>query len=267
MFRQQALAQVSARDTLEDLLTVTSPRLWLALAACMAVIAAAVVWAVTGSAPTTVTGIGIILPANGVVNVTALDTGTLTTLPLVGHRVKAGEQVATLTVRGHGTIPVTAPVTGMIDQELAARGDFVQPGTPIAEMLPSGAPLSGLLFVTTGEGKALKRGMQADISPSTAPSSQYGSITGTVDFVSPLPLTNLRLAALLGDRPGLIAQISQLGSPLEVAVTLHRDLRTPSGYAWTSGTGPGFRVTPGTPLTGTVVVARQNPASSAFSGQ
>ena len=89
MFRQQALARRSARDTLENLLTITTPRLWLALAACLVAVSAAVIWAVTGSAPTTVSGFGIVLPASGVVNVTALAAGTVTSLPIV-----TGMQVA-----------------------------------------------------------------------------------------------------------------------------------------------------------------------------
>lgn len=267
MFRQQALARRSARDTLENLLTITTPRLWLALAACLVAVSAAVIWAVTGSAPTTVNGFGIVLPASGVVNVTALDPGTVTSLPIVtGIQVAQGQTVAVLSTRG-GTTEVDAPVPGTIDQIYVTPGSFVGPGTPVAEMLPLGSPMSALMFVGAGEGKALRVGMAADISPSTAPSSQYGSIRGVVTYISPLPLTQQRLVTLLGDRPGLVATVAQLGAPLEVAVTLLRDSGTPSGFAWTSGSGPGFDVTPGTLLTGSVLVSQQSPASIAFSSQ
>jgi biotin carboxyl carrier protein len=265
MFRQQALTRRNARDTLENLLTITSPRLWLALAACVVAISAAVVWAVTGSAPTTVSGFGIVLPASGVVNVTALAPGTVTSLPIVtGIQVAQGQTVAVLNARG-GTTQVDAPVPGTIDQIYVTPGSFVGPGTAVAEMLPLGSPMSALMFVGAGEGKTLRVGMRADISPSTAPSSQYGSIRGVVTYISPLPLTQQRLVTLLGDRPGLVATVAQLGAPLEVAVTLLRDSSTPSGFAWTSGSGPGFDVTPGTLLTGTVLVSQQSPASIAFS--
>jgi multidrug efflux pump subunit AcrA (membrane-fusion protein) len=262
MFRQQALTRMSARDTLENLLTITTPRLWLALAACVVAIFAAVIWAVTGTAPTTVNGFGIVLPASGVVNVTALAPGTVTSLPIV-----TGIQVAQgLNTQG-GATPVDAPVPGTIDQIYVTPGSFVGPGTPVAEMLPLGSPMSALMFVGAAEGKALRVGMSADISPSTAPSSQYGSIRGVVTYVSPLPLTQQRLVTLLGDRPGLVSTVAQLGAPLEVAVTLLRDSGTPSGFAWTSGSGPGFDVTPGTLLTGSVLVSQQSPASIAFSSQ
>ena len=267
MFRQQALARRSARDTLENLLTITTPRLWLALAACLVAVSAAVIWAVTGSAPTTVSGFGIVLPASGIVNVTALAAGTVTSLPIVtGIQVAQGQTVAVLSTQG-GTTQVEAPVSGTIDQIYVTPGAFVGPGTPVAEMLPLGSPMSALMFVGAGEGKALRVGMRADISPSTAPSSQYGSISGVVTYISPLPLTQQRLVTLLGDRPGLVATVAQLGAPLEVAVTLLRDSSTPSGYAWTSGSGPGFDVTPGTLLTGSVLVSEQSPASIAFSSR
>jgi multidrug efflux pump subunit AcrA (membrane-fusion protein) len=268
MFRQQALARLGARDTLENLLTVTSARLWLALLACVVAVSAAVAWAVTGSAPTTVSGFGIVLPASGVVNVTAMTPGTVTNLPIVaGIQVAAGQTVAVLRTRGQGVAEVDAPVAGTIDQIYVTPGTFVGPGTPVAELLPFGSPMSALMFVAAGEGKTLQVGMRADISPSTAPSSQYGSITGMVSYISPLPLTQQRIVSLLGDRPGLISAVARLGAPLEVAVTLQRNARTPSGFTWTSGTGPGFQVTPGTLLTGSVLVSQQTPASIAFSGQ
>ena len=142
---------------------------------------------------------------------TALAAGTVTSLPIVtGIQVAQGQTVAVLNARG-GTTEVDAPVPGTIDQIYVTPGSFVGPGTPVAEMLPLGSPMSALMFVGAGEGKALRVGMSADISPSTAPSSQYGSISGVVTYISPLPLTQQRLVTLLGDRPGLIATVAQLG--------------------------------------------------------
>ena len=268
MFRQQALQRLSAHDTLEGLLTITSARLWIALTACVVAIAAAVIWSIAGSAPTTVSGIGIILPASGVVEATALSQGTVTSLPIVtGIQVAEGQTIALLTSPTAGTSAVTAPIAGTIAQIYVTPGTFVGPGTPIAEMLPLESPMSALMFVGAGEGKSLQVGMRADISPSTASSSQYGSITGVVTDISPLPITQRGLVGLVGQRPGLISAVDDLGEPLEVTVTLQRNPNTPSGYAWTSGTGPSFDVTPGTLLSGTVLVSEQSPASITFSGQ
>ncbi len=268
MFRQQALQGLSARDTLENLLTITSARLWIALTACAVAIAAAVIWSIAGSAPTSVSGIGIILPASGVVEATALSRGTITDLPIVtGIQVAEGQSLALLQSPAGRTSEVDAPISGTIDEVYVTPGTSVGPGTPIAEMLPLGSPMSALMFVGAGAGKALRVGMRADISPSTASSSQYGTITGVVTDISPLPITQQRLVALLGQRPGLISNIAALGAPLEVTVSLQRNPNTPSGYAWTSGTGPGFDVTPGTLLSGSVLVSEQSPASIAFSSQ
>jgi multidrug efflux pump subunit AcrA (membrane-fusion protein) len=268
IFRQQALARLGARDTLENLLTITSARLWIALTACVVAIAAAVIWSIAGSAPTTVSGIGIILPASGVVQAVALSSGTVASLPIVtGIQVAEGQSIALLSSPTAGTSEVDAPISGTIDEIYVTAGTFVEPGTPIAEMLPFGSPMSALMFVGAGAGKALRVGMRADISPSTAPSSQYGTITGVVTYISPLPITQQRLVDLLGQRPGLITTVDDLGAPLEVTVTLQRNPDTPSGYAWTSGTGPDFDVTPGTLLSGSVLVSSQSPASIVFSSQ
>ena len=268
MFRQQALQRLSAGDTLEGLLTITSARLWIALTACVTAIAAVVIWSIAGSAPTTVSGTGIILPASGVVDATALSQGTVTNLPIVtGIQVAEGQTIASLTSPTAGTSEVSAPISGTIAEIYVTPGTFVGLGTPIAEMLPLGSPMSALIFVGAGAGKALRVGMHADISPSTASSSQYGSITGVVTYISPLPITQQGLVSLVGQRPGLIAAVDSLGEPLEVTVALRRNPNTPSGYAWTSGTGPGFGVTPGTLLSGTVLISEQRPASIAFSSR
>ena len=54
---------------------------------------------------------------------------------------------------------------------------------------------------------------------------------------------------------------TRLGAPLEVVISLKRNPESPSGYAWTSGNGPDFPITPGTILSGSILVANQKPIS------
>jgi HlyD family secretion protein len=178
--------------------------------------------------------------------------------------VAAGDPVASVRTADGRQVSVPAPVGGLVDQLYVSTGTFVTTTEPVLEMLP-GQRAAALMFVPVSQGKVIQPGMHANVSPSTAPAAQYGSIKGVVVFVSPLPLTVLRLSLLLGDRPNLLSAIQEAGPSLEVVVALDHDPATPSGYQWTSGIGPPFRITPGTLLTGTVTVSTQHPADVAFS--
>lgn len=265
LFRSKALERLSVGDSLDSALRVTSRPLWLALATCAIALSAALVWAIFGSAPTTVQAEGVLLPAAGVVEVDSTAAGTVTALDVgVGVQVAAGEEVAEVTTLAGTVVPVDADVSGTVDEQFVSQGSFVGSGTPVAELLPAGSPMSGVMFVNAAAGKVVTVGMKVNISPSTAPAAQYGAIKGTVSFVSPLPVTDAQVQSLVGPRQGLINLASALGAPLEIVVTLQRDLSTPSGYAWTSGNGPNFPVTPGTILSGTVRVSKQRPIQTAF---
>lgn len=61
MFRKESLDRLSALEELDELMTVTSPRGWLALLALGGLLAALVVWALSASIVTTVGGRGMLV--------------------------------------------------------------------------------------------------------------------------------------------------------------------------------------------------------------
>jgi len=61
LFRQQALERFSSPERLDQLVQLTAPKEWVALAALAALVGAALVWSVAGSLPTTVAGSGVIV--------------------------------------------------------------------------------------------------------------------------------------------------------------------------------------------------------------
>ena len=264
LFRQEALDHLDVRAALEPVLRVTSARLWLALGACALAVAAALVWAFAGAAATTISGAGVLLPPDGVLQVPSPVSGTIVTTLPVGVNVVGGAPVATLRTSEGRTMSVPAPLKGLVDQLYVSPGTFVGANTPILEMLPAQPP-AALVFVSAAQGKIIQNGMKANVSPTTAPAAQYGSIEGVVTYVSPLSLTSLRISSLVGARPGLAAAIEAGGPSLEVVISLSRDAANPTGYRWTSGNGPPFKITPGTLLSGSVTISTQRPASLGFS--
>ena len=96
MFRQAALDRLSSPELLDRALTVTTTKIWLAVAAFAAIAGAAVVWSVKGDVPTYVRANGILLSHGGtIVDAVPSGVGTLSKIiPTVGDDVKKDEVVA-----------------------------------------------------------------------------------------------------------------------------------------------------------------------------
>ena len=96
LFRQTALDRLSSPEQLDRALTVTTSKVWLALAAIVVMAAAVVTWAVKGEVPTYVTANGILLSHGGaVVDAVPSGVGTLSRIiPAEGDSVEKGEIVA-----------------------------------------------------------------------------------------------------------------------------------------------------------------------------
>ncbi|HUY86433.1 MAG TPA: HlyD family efflux transporter periplasmic adaptor subunit [Acidimicrobiales bacterium] len=265
LFRKQAKARLEAAEKLDTMLAITSARLWIVLVTCILLITAAVAWTFLGTASATVQATGILLPSQGVLDISSSVPGVVTDLPYdVGVQVAAQESIATITNSSGSQVSVDTAVSGTIVAQYVSPGAYVAAGQPIAEIFPLNSPISGIMFVSATSGKSITVGMQIDISPSTAPSAQYGTVIGRVASVSPLPLSTNSLQQLVGNRPGLLDEVAKLGSVLEVVASLDRDINTLNGYKWTSGSGPPYPITPGTLLTGQVILANIHPSSIAF---
>ncbi len=94
IFRQAALDKLSSPEQLDLLMTVTTPRGWIALLALCAILLAVLVWSVLGRLPTTMTGLGIILKTGGIYEVTATGQGRVRSIPVeIGDEIAEGQVV------------------------------------------------------------------------------------------------------------------------------------------------------------------------------
>ncbi|MBX3408046.1 MAG: NHLP bacteriocin system secretion protein [Phycisphaeraceae bacterium] len=97
LFRESALERLSSPEQLDQLLTVTSPKGWIALIALWSVLAAIVVWAVVGRVPTTEQGRGILVVGGGMRQVQAPAAGRLREVQVeIGQSVAADQVVAVI---------------------------------------------------------------------------------------------------------------------------------------------------------------------------
>ena len=245
---------------------VTSARGWIALGAALAVVAGVILYGFFGTAATTVTGQGLFLPPGGLIQVQAHVAGTVDRVHVAeGDVIEPGDSIASLISDSGETVSIESRGNARVAEVLIDPGNVVAPGQEVATIEPLGAggeeSQTAILFFPAGEGKAIQPGMEVRISPSTAPSEQYGQILGTVSFVSGLPASPERLQFLVQNET--LAAALGAGSVLEVDVEL-QTADTPSGLKWTSGEGPPFEISHGTLAAASVVIDEERPASQLF---
>ncbi|HVT18282.1 MAG TPA: NHLP bacteriocin system secretion protein [Thermoanaerobaculia bacterium] len=95
IFRKVALERLSSPEQLDQLVQVTDPRGWLALAGLGALLLAAIGWSVWGSIPTEAQGEGILLRRGGVSDLVSAAAGQVEeVLAKVGDVIEKGQPVA-----------------------------------------------------------------------------------------------------------------------------------------------------------------------------
>lgn len=233
--------------------SLTPHRLVIALVGVCLLVGAAVLWALFGRAPETVTGRGIILPEGGY---TELGTSVIGIVDRVlvapGDEVQTGQTLVTVRT-AEGTDPVSSPQDGLVIDVLARPGRSTEGGEPLLTMDPEGGAQQAKGFLPSATQELVETGMRALVSPSNVPRAQYGYIEGKVIATSPAPANRGRLLTLLGDNVALTDYFLAQGPVGEVTVQL-TIADTPSGYLWTVGDGPDKPVNAGLLADVTVVI-------------
>ena len=153
---------------------------------------------------------------------------------------------------------VVSPHDGRVLEVLADRGDVVTPGTPILNLEVTSKDLMAVLFIPASAGKRVQPGMRVRVSPSTVKREEYGSMLGKVVWAAEFPSTQKGMTRVLGNE-ALVAKLMEEGPPIQVNVALDRDASTPTGYRWSSSTGPSLSISSGTLANGAVVVREERP--------
>jgi multidrug efflux pump subunit AcrA (membrane-fusion protein) len=95
IFREGSLERLSSPEQLDQLIKVTSPRAWLALAAVAVILLSIIVWSFLGSLPAKVAGQGILLNNGGVSSLEHHTAGRVIDIRFkAGDMVKKGDIVA-----------------------------------------------------------------------------------------------------------------------------------------------------------------------------
>jgi HlyD family secretion protein len=160
-------------------------------------------------------------------------------------------------------VVVVASFSGRVLELLVARGDVVNPGTPILQVEQvegRSEELTAFLFVPAADGKRIHSGMPARISPTTVKREEYGYMLGRVVWTSAFPATARGMNHLIGNE-ALVTKLMKEGPPIQIKVALDRAPATPTGYRWSSSRGPNLKISSGTLTTGSIVVKEDRPVS------
>jgi multidrug efflux pump subunit AcrA (membrane-fusion protein) len=266
-FRFKALAQLRQPDELDSPVVLASPRGWLVIASLTLVTVAAVGWALFGRLPQTVTASGLITRPQGVVQVQSLYTGLVSKVhTTVGGRVRAGQDLADIRDASGVSHEIVSPLAGQVTSLGVSDGQVISTGSAVAtvERTTGGGQLVAMLFVPSDQAAGIVPGESVGLNVESAPSAAFGLLRGRVLSVSQFPLTSAEVDAVLGGT----ATAGTYGAgvaPRLVTVGLQRDTRTPSGYAWTTASGPPEPLADQVPTAGTVTLGSQAPISLLFS--
>ncbi|MGP4045869.1 HlyD family efflux transporter periplasmic adaptor subunit [Streptomyces sp. 2A115] len=260
-FRQQALAKLQSPEELDLPVRFARPQGWLVLSVTVVVMAAASVWAVTGSVASTVSAPAILTHGQGSYLLQSPVAGQVTAvLAKQGRRIAANAPVLKVRTEKGETV-VRSVAAGRITGLAATIGAIITTGANVAaveKVAGADDPLYATVYVPAENAASIPSNAAVDLTVQSAPTQQYGVLRGHVKSVDRAAQSEQQIAAFLGDSQ-LGEQFTKKGRPVAVLVRLDRSSGTESGYKWSSAEGPPFRLDSMTVADGSIRLADQRP--------
>ena len=180
------------------------------------------------------------------------------------HRVNEAERaLEALRARLAENTTIPTKWSGRVLEVRAGTGDLLRLGGPILNLEVSDGGRAGLeavLYATARDGKRIREEMVVQVAPSTVRREEHGYLRGEVRSVARFPATHEGMMRTLANEQLVASFLARAeGTPIEVRVRLRQDSATPSGYAWSSGTGPPITLDAGTLCVAEVTIEEQRP--------
>ncbi|MFL6000024.1 MAG: HlyD family efflux transporter periplasmic adaptor subunit [Streptomyces sp.] len=260
-FRQQALAKLQSPEELDLPVRFARPQGWLVMSVTVVVMAAASVWAVTGSVASTVSAPAILTHGQGSYILQSPVAGQVTqVLAEEGTRLPANSPV--LKVRtSEGDTVVRTVAAGRLTALAATIGQIISTGANVAaveKVAHASDPMYATVYVPAENAASIPEDAAVDLTVSSVPTQEYGVLRGHVKSVDRSAQSAQQIAAFLGDSQ-LGEQFTKDGRPVAVLVRLDKSKGTKSGYRWSSAEGPPFALTSMTVASGSIRLADQRP--------
>ncbi|MFC8427804.1 HlyD family efflux transporter periplasmic adaptor subunit [Streptomyces sp. NPDC057253] len=260
-FRQQALAKLQSPEELDLPVRFARPQGWLVMSVTVVVMAAASVWAVTGSVASTVSAPAILTHGQGSYILQSPVAGQVTqVIAKEGTQLPADSPVLKVRTADGDTV-VRTVAAGRVTALAATIGQIISTGANVAaveKVAHASDPLYATVYVPAGNAASIPEDAPVDLTVSSVPTQEYGVLRGHVKSVDRSAQSAQQIAAFLGDSQ-LGEQFTKDGRPVAVLVKLDRSKGTKSGFKWSSAEGPPFALTSMTVASGSIRLADQRP--------
>ena len=155
---------------------------------------------------------------------------------------------------------LTSGAAGRVIEMKKKAGEQVRMGEVIAVLEPVGGDMQPVIFVLSKQAKSILPNMEAQISPTSVKKEEFGFMRGVVTSVSDYPITPEGANAIVANK-ALVSELLGNETKIEMRAKLLPTDKTPSGYEWSSSTGPPFKIAGGSRISVSVVVDRRKPIS------
>ncbi|MBW4510395.1 MAG: NHLP bacteriocin system secretion protein [Scytonematopsis contorta HA4267-MV1] len=171
-------------------------------------------------------------------------------------------EIAKLELQLQNNSQIISQQAGRILELTVTSGQVINAGTRLGtiDAEDSSRKLVGVAYFSVGDGKKIQSGMTIQMTPQTVKRERFGGIVGNVTNVSQFPITKEAAASEVGNADIVASLVSQKQEGLmQVFANLELDPNTPSGYKWSSSTGPQTKISPGTTTVVRVKVEERAP--------
>jgi multidrug efflux pump subunit AcrA (membrane-fusion protein) len=263
-FRERALGDPpNPLEHIDHLFHHTSWRIWLGVLGLTVLLGAGVLWTAVAHQTVSADGEAVIVPPKGIFTAGDFQEGVVR-LVLVGEHteVEADQPLAAVELPDGRLVNVRSPVAGRVLSIEIRVGESSPPGNPMFKIAPlDERPMAIALFPAATISR-LAPGQPVAITVNGVAPERFGKAVGRVAAIGPVPASRQRLRQLTGDA-SLLGLADRLGAVREVRIAL-TPARTPSGLAWTSGSGPPSPLPIGVRAVAGVTVARETLIGKAF---
>ncbi len=242
-----------------EALSIVRPLYRNALLLYCALAALILIWMVAGSVPQRVAGFCELQTDQGLYDVSAQSSGQIVSISVkVGTVVKQGDLL--LRLKQPDNAEMRAEAAGKVIQINIDPGDVVNSGQSLIVIERESATdhLMLDLYVPVSAYDHITPGMMVDIEPYIVDKNLYGWLVGEVVEVDDFVASRDTIMADLQNRT-LLTRVLHDGAVYRIRVKPVADKSTTSGYRWSNGEGPPFRLHAGSICTAFIHIRDKAP--------
>ena len=191
IFNAEALEALDNHSEAEEMPRVASPKLWIVLAAMVAMMVVVIYWCLFGTINYKVTAQGVVFPFGEAAPVSMPYDGTVSR-SLIAHGAAVTYGTGIVEIRNAlSTSTVTAPRDGVVISTLQPGTQF-KAGEPVAWLLPQTQQMAGremLCYVTYNDLHKLKIDQVVQVTPANIERENWGYVYGKVTGIENYPTT------------------------------------------------------------------------------